>query len=152
MKFRGIAVLTLLVLVCGLPAMTLADDVHGTREQAQALCEKAAALIQSDGLEKAAAKFQAKDGGFIDHDLYVYVLDNNGVFVAHGGKPVLVGKGGMEMVDVDGFPFIKAFVAVKDKGWVDYKWPDPSDNAIKAKSSYIIRVGDHVVGVVYYKI
>lgn len=129
-----------------------ASATHGTREEAQAMCEKAAALVKSDGLEKAQAKFQDKNGGFMDRDLYVFVLDNKGVFTAHGAKPVLIGKGGMEMKDINGFEFIKAFVAVKDKAWVDYKWPDIMDNnKVKDKSSYIIRENDHVIGVGYFK-
>ncbi|NCC02530.1 MAG: histidine kinase [Proteobacteria bacterium] len=131
------------------PAVAHAEA--GTKEEAQAMVEKAAALIKSDG-DKAYAKFQEKDGGFIDRDLYVFVLDNAGNFKAHGAKPVLVGKGGLEMKDVNGFEFIKAFIAVKDAAWVDYKWPDPADgNKVKDKSTYIIRVNDVVVGTGYYK-
>lgn len=130
----------------------LASATHATKEEAQAMCEKAVALIKSDGLEKAVAKFQDKNGGFIDRDLYVFVLDDKGDFAAHGAKPVLVGKGGLDMKDVSGFEFIKAFIAVKDKAWVDYKWPDIMDNnKIKAKSTYVIREGNHVVGVGYFK-
>ena len=116
------------------------------------MAEKAATLLREKGPQEAYAKFQAKDGGFIDRDLYVFVLDNNGLFTAHGVKPVLIGKGGFDMKDVSGFPFIKAFVDVKDAAWVDYKWPDASDNnKVKDKASYIVRVGDLVVGVGYYK-
>lgn len=152
-KCKSITALAVLMLAVGLPGLASADSVHGTRAEAQAMCEKAAALIQSEGLEKADKAFQDKNGGFIDRDLYVFVLDDKGVFIAHGAKPILVGKGGMDMVDVDGFALIKAFVAVKDKAWVDYKWPDAAEgNKIEPKSSYIIRVGDHVVGVGYYKL
>ncbi len=130
----------------------MASATHASKEEAQAMCEKAVALIKADGLEKAAAKFQDKNGGFIDRDLYVFVLDDKGVFAAHGAKPVLVGKGGLEMKDVSGFEFIKAFIGVKDKGWIDYKWPDVTDNnKVKAKSTYIIREGNHVIGVGYFK-
>jgi cytochrome c len=54
-------------------------------------------------------------------------------------------------MDVDKFHFIRAFLAVKDSAWIDYKWPDPVDKMIKQKSSYLIRVGRHIVGVGYYK-
>lgn len=129
-----------------------ASATQGTREEAQAMCEKAVALIKAEGMEKANAKFQDKNGGFMDRDLYVFILDDKGTFTAHGAKPVLIGKGSMGMKDPNGFEFIKAFVAVKDKAWVDYKWPDSADNnKVKDKSSYIIREGNHVVGVGYYK-
>jgi hypothetical protein len=137
------------VLALAFPAM--AGEL-GTREEAQAMCEKAAALIKTETLEKAVPKFQDQNGGFIDRDLYVFVLDGKGVFLAHGAKPVLIGKGGLEMKDVTGFPLIRAFMDVKDAGWVDYKWPHFVDkNTIKDKSSYIIKVDDYTVGVGYYK-
>lgn len=147
MRLRNI-VCTLLcaILFAASPAMA-----GGTKDEAKALSDKAIALIKSDG-EKAYAKFQEKDGGFIDRDLYVFVIQDSGNFKAHGAKPVLVGKGGLEMKDVNGFEFIKAFLAVKDAAWVDYKWPDPADgNKVKDKSTYIVRVNDTIVGVGYYK-
>ncbi len=149
-RFASIAVF--LCVFAFAPLRADAAPAHASREEAQAMCEKAAELIKTEGLEKAVAKFQDKNGGFMDRDLYVFMLDDKGVFVAHGAKPVLIGKGGMDMKDVNGFGFIKAFIDVKDKAWVDYKWPDITDNnKIKAKSTYIIRVGGHVVGVGYFK-
>lgn len=130
------------------PAMA---GTQGTKEEAKALAEKAVALVKSDG-DKAYAKFQEKDGGFIDRDLYVFVIEDSGIFKAHGAKPVLVGKGGLEMKDVSGFAFIKAFLAVKDAAWVDYKWPDPADgNKVKDKSTYVVRINNTILGVGYYK-
>ena len=125
---------------------------QGKREEAKTMCEKAAALLKAEGAEKASPKFQDKAGEFIDRDLYVFALDSKGNFIAHGAKPVLIGKGGLTMKDVTGFAFIQAFIDVKDTAWVDYKWPDASDNnKVKDKSTYIIRVGENVVGVGHYK-
>lgn len=133
-------------------AVSPAYAAGGTREEAQAMCEKAVELIKSAGPEQAFAQFQKPDGGFVDRDLYVFVLDSKGNFMAHGAKPVLVGKGGLAMKDVTGFAFIQAFMDVKDRGWVDYKWPDQTqNNQIRDKSTYIIREGEYVVGVGYYK-
>jgi len=130
---------------------SFASDAKGTKEEAKALSEKAATLVKAEG-EKAFATFQNKDGGYIDRDLYVFVLDDKGTFVSHGTKPVLVGKGALSMKDVSGFPFVKAFVDVKDAAWVNYKWPDPADaGKVKDKASYIIKVGKYAVGVGYYK-
>ncbi len=149
MKIKLLVAVIWSMFALALPAM--AGEL-GSREEAQAMCEKAASLIKADGVEKVVVKFQDKEGGFIDRDLYVFVLDGKGVFLAHGAKPVLIGKGGLEMKDVTGFPLIRAFMDVKDKGWVDYKWPHFVDkNNIKDKSSYIIKVGEYTVGVGYYK-
>jgi cytochrome c len=128
-----------------------ARATRGTREEAQALCEKAAALLKSEGLEKAVARFQAEDCGFVDRDLYVYLIDDKGLIVVHGAMPDLVGTCGLQIMDVTGFFLVKAFLAVEDSTWIDYKWPDLVDRKIKEKSSYVIRVGNHIVGVGYYK-
>jgi len=127
-------------------------ETKGTfKEEAQSMVESAVALIKADGPDKAFEKIQSKDGGFIRGDLYVYVLDKNGIFMAHGAMPALVGKGGMEMKDVNGFSFIKAIMNVKDKEWINYKWADFTDgNKIKSKSSYVVRVGDYVVAAGFY--
>lgn len=128
-----------------------ANEKYGTKEEAVAMAEKAAALVKQDP-EKAFKTFQEKDGGFIDRDLYVFVFDKDGMFKAHGAKPVLVGKSGLNMNDVEGFAFVKAFLEVKDTGWVKYKWPDIQDKgAIKEKTTYVIRAGDYTLGVGYYE-
>jgi len=150
MRFAKLAVLAL-SLITMLSAPAFADAKHGTREEAKAMADKAAALVKENP-EAAFAKFQEKDGGFIDRDLYVFVFDSKGNFKAHGAKPVLVGKGGLAMKDVSGFSFVQAFIDVKDTAWVDYKWPDVVDEGkIKEKSTYVIKVGDYTIGVGYFK-
>jgi len=32
-------------------------------------------------------------------------------------------------------------------GWVGYKWPNPSTKKVEPKSSFVMRVGDVLVGV-----
>lgn len=150
MKFLKLASLVLgLMAFAVAPAM--ADSKHGSKEEAKVMAEKAAALVKENP-EAAFAKFQEKDGGFIDRDLYVFVFDTKGNFKAHGAKPVLVGKGGIAMKDVSGFAFVQAFLDVKDTAWVDYKWPDVMDEGkIKEKSTYVIKVGEYTIGVGYFK-
>lgn len=138
------------LLFCAAPAF--ASSEHGTREEAKALCEKAVAFIKDKGPEAAFAKFNATDGGFVDRDLYVFVLDKDGLFKAHGFKPGLIGKSGLDFKDPAGYHFIKAMIEVKDSAWVDYKWPSPEDPARLAdKSTYMLKTGDLFVGVGYYK-
>jgi cytochrome c len=140
-----------IIFVCALFFAFSPAHAAGTRDQAKALAEKAAVLVKQNP-QKAFAAFQDKNGGFIDGDLYVFVLDSTGKFVAHGAKPALVGTNAKEMRDVTGYPFVQAMLDVKDTGWVSYEWPDPAtNNKIGDKASYMIRVGDYIVGVGYYK-
>ncbi|MER2520455.1 MAG: cache domain-containing protein [Bdellovibrionales bacterium] len=155
MRFRYprlllLALIAMLLTMSGNPSE--ASPEHATREEAQELCEKATALIQFADIEKAKEAFQNRSSPFFDRDLYVFVFDNKGIFIAHGSEPLLIGMNGYNLRDIHGIPLVRQFLAVKDRAWVDYSWADPEDgHKIKPKSSYIIRVNDYFVGVGYYK-
>ncbi|WP_170298931.1 cache domain-containing protein [Massilia eburnea] len=127
----------------------------GSADEAVAMVKKAAAMIKAEGKEKAFAAFaDAGNKDFHDRDLYVFVYDLNGVNLAHGNNPKMVGKNLLELKDQEGKPLIRQMVDVaktKGKGWVDYKWPNPVTKAIEAKSSYVEKVDDMLVGSGIYK-
>ena len=122
----------------------------GTREEAVAMVKKAVALIKSDGKEKAfAAISDPSNTTFHDRDLYIYVYDLNGVALAHGNNPKMVGKPLIGLKDNEGKPMIKEMVDLaktKGSGWVDFKWPNPVTKAVEAKSGYVEKVEDMLVG------
>ena len=120
-------------------------------EEAKEMCEKAAAYITENGMDKARDAFQTKGGDWYDRDLYVFVFNAEGVTQAHGAKEALVGKSLINLRDVDGKEFVKAFVSTSDRGWVDYKWQNPVNNKVEEKTSYIIKTGQYFVGVGAYK-
>lgn len=132
----------------------LAAD-KGTPDEAVAMVKKAVALIKSDGKEKAfAAISDPANTTFHDRDLYIYVYDLNGVALAHGNNPKMVGKPLIGLKDNEGKPMIKEMVDLakgKGKGWVDFKWPNPVTKAVEAKSGYIEKVDDMLVGSGIYK-
>jgi hypothetical protein len=43
------------------------------------------------------------------------------------------------------------FKAVSGSGWVNYKWPNPLNNKIEDKVSYVEKMGDYFVGVGVYR-
>ena len=134
----------------------VASEQKGTAEEAVAMVKKAAAYLKANGREKAFADFADKNNAhFHDRDLYIFVYDFNGVAVAHGNNPKMVGKNLLEMKDNDGTYIIKGFIDVansKGKGWIDYKWPNPVTKAIEQKSAYIEKVdGDLIIGSGIYK-
>ena len=88
------------------------------------------------GPDKAFPDFDAKDGSWHDRDLYVTVLDNNGVMLAHGTNPGLIGKSVLEVKDVDGRSLTRETLAVKEAGWVNYKWQNPLTKAVEPKVVY----------------
>jgi signal transduction histidine kinase len=138
----------------GAAGSALASD-KGTADEAVAMVKKAVALVKSDGKEKAFAAFaDPANTTFHDRDLYVYVYDLNGVALAHGNNPKMVGKPLIGLKDNEGKLLIKEMVDVaktKGKGWVEFKWPNPVTKTVEPKAGYIEKVDDMLVGSGIYK-
>lgn len=151
-KIFSAILLSLCTLAFSHSAVAASDK--GSADEAVALVKKAVAYIKANGKEKAFAEFNNPSGSFKDRDLYIFVMEMNGVISAHGVNPKLIGKNLTGMKDVDDKQFTKSFIDVansKGKGWVDYKWPNPTTKAIEAKSTYIEKADDIVVGCGIYK-
>jgi signal transduction histidine kinase len=127
----------------------------GSKEEAVAMVKKAVALIKSDGKEKAfAAISDPANTTFHDRDLYIYIYDFNGVALAHGNNPKMVGKPLIGLKDNEGKLMIKEMVELaktKGSGWVDFKWPNPVTKTVESKSGYVEKVDDFLVGSGIYK-
>jgi len=130
-----------------------AADV-GTKAEAVAMVKRVQAKFKKDGPEATFAAVTNRDPAFRDRDLYPFIYRLDGVNVAHGARPALVGKNLLNLKDPDGVPLIRQMVQIaKDKGsgWSNYKWPNPITNAIEDKTSYVERMGDYFVGVGVYR-
>ena len=126
----------------------------GTADEAQALVEKAMNCIAAEGKDKAFAEFSNSAGAFVDRDLYIFVVDLNGITLAHGGNAQLVGRDMSRLRDADGVYFIQNFIEMakeQGRGWVDYKWVNPTTKKIEHKSTYIQRRDDYFLGCGIYK-
>jgi cytochrome c len=142
--------------MCVLGAVSGASAAErASADEAVAMVKKAIAYMNEHGNEKAFAEFaNLSNKDFHDRDLYIFVYDMNGVAVAHGNNPRMVGKDLLQMKDHDGKFLIKEFVRVakgSGKGWIDYKWPNPVTKSVEQKSGYIEKVGDLIVGSGIYK-
>jgi len=128
---------------------------YGTRAEAVAMVKRVQDMFKKDG---AQATFHAVSDkstkSFHDRDLYPFIYNLSGTCVAHGARPALIGKNLIDLKDQDGKYLIREMVAIAKgpgNGWVDYKWPNPLNNKIEDKSSYIERMGNYFVGVGIYK-
>jgi cytochrome c len=127
----------------------------GTREEAVAMVKRVQDKFRKDGAEatfKAVIDQSTKE--FHDRDLYPFIYDLNGLNVAHGARPALVGKNLISLKDQDGKNLIREMIAItttSGSGWIDYKWPNPITNKIEDKSSYVEKLGDYFVGVGVYR-
>lgn len=130
----------------GLVAFSLntfaADEAEmGTVEEAQAMSEAAADLVNEKGTE-AFEVFADKEGDFQNKDLYVFCMDLEGEMLSHAVKPELVGQ---NLIDFDTYGdklfenMIEVAKSEEGRGWVEYQWPYPGTEDLKAKQSYVIK-------------
>ena len=75
---------------------------QGSADEARALVERAMRRIREIGLPAAAAEFRRSDTGFVDRDLYVFVIDRAGCYRVHGAKPAMEGRRVHEVPGIDG--------------------------------------------------
>jgi cytochrome c len=125
-----------------------------TKDDAVKMVEKAVLFAKSNGKDKALAEINQKGGQFHHGELYVFVYDLQGTIVGHPINPKLVGKNMMEVPDPDGKFYRKTIVEVattKGQGWVDYKYKNPDNNKIEAKTTYFQRGGDLIFAAGIYK-
>lgn len=146
-----------LILSTGLHPLWAADTPSSANDsldakRAQQLLQRAVLRYQAVQ-DKALAEF-ARQGEFTDNELYVYVLDMDGVVLTSGGSSAtLVGRNVKTMRDIAGKPFFAEMVhkARQDgHGEVDYRWLNWADNTIQRKRAFFEVTSDRIIAVGYY--
>ena len=126
---------------------------RATPEQARALRNKAVdALVKDEaGTLKAINSLQ---GGFLQDDLYVFVVDlNTGRYVAHGTNLRLINTDFSKIKDPDGKPVgepILKLMAEQDQGEYKYRWKNPVTGKVENKHAYLRKSGHYMVAVGHY--
>ncbi|MBI5584432.1 MAG: cache domain-containing protein [Deltaproteobacteria bacterium] len=124
------------------------------KDLAVSLVDKAAALAQAQGKEKALAEISTAKGQFDKGEIYVFAYDTQGVIVGHPKNPKLIGKNLLEVPDPDGKFFrkeIQETAKAKGTGWVDYKYTNPESKKVEQKTTYLKKVGDLIICCGIYK-
>lgn len=140
----------LVAVLCFLLAAPALAGERGTPDEAKAMALHAANALRSLGTHAAFEAFQAPGPPFHDRDLYIFVLNRDGIVQAHGVDPALAGQDRLDLKDSNGRAFVREIVAMQDQGWVDYLYNDPFTGKILPKQTYIVRVGDYLVCVGAY--
>jgi cytochrome c len=141
---------SLLLAAALLTAPTVYAAGQATPDEAKAMAIKAAEHLKTVGPDKAFPEFSASGGPWLDRDLYVIVATVDHVVVADGGNANLIGHSTADLKDVDGKLLSKEIDAIRDAGWVEYKWQNPTTKAVEPKAVYWVRVAGYVVGVGAY--
>jgi len=98
--------------------------------------------------DKALDAFNDPGGPFVAGELYIVVLDMQGVLLADGAKPRLKGTALRDIKDVNGKYFVREEIGVANaagKGWVDFEWLNPVSKKMEPRSTYLERVEDLIV-------
>ncbi len=130
-----------MALAIAVPAAAFAQG-KPSQDQVKAITEKAAALVASDGIDKARSVFHA-DGEYKFGEVYVNIIDMNGVWLVYPPKPAGEGKSVLNVQDADGKFLVQDIIKVaKDQGagWVEYRWQNPVSGKIEPKITYVKRV------------
>ncbi len=139
-------------------ALKLSDAVssfrlrQGTAEEAAAMVSRALEHYRNQG-SAALRDFNAASGLFIDRDLYLFGIDDDGVYRVFGGQPAKVNTRMQDVKGVDGAELVrkvKAAVA-QGGGWVEYDFRNPTTDKLQPKMSYVMRCGDINLGCGVYK-
>ena len=138
--------LQITVAVLALAGAAIAPALAATPDEAKALAEKAAALVAAEG-EKAFPTIADPNGAFHQGELYVTVIDRQGV-VRATLNPKLIGVNMWEATDPDGVKFTQLgwkATEQSDTAWVSYKFSNPETKKIEPKKAWVHRVGDYIV-------
>jgi TRAP-type uncharacterized transport system substrate-binding protein len=112
-------------------------------------------MFKKLGPEGTFQAIKRKAPGTVDRDLYVYVLDLNGVVMANGVIPTMTtGTNLYNARDQNGKYFMREKLELcraKQRGWVDFRFLNPVTQTIEDKSSYIERMGDYCAAVGIYR-
>ena len=106
------------------------------------LLEKAVARYREVG-DAALLEFN-RSPEFADKELYVYVVDPDGMMLASGGPSAnLVGRNVADMKDVTGKPFFRELLdaaAATGSGRVEYRWENRATNRVERKVTLFEKV------------
>lgn len=140
------------LLAClSLPGLLLAAE-QDDEQRARALLERAATHYQQEG-ERAFAAF-SRLGQFTEDDLYVFVVDRDGIMLASGGPSrQLIGRDISPLLDDQwqaGFQAVLDAPASSQLREGEYRWVNWRKGRVERKKAFYQVFDRHILGVGYY--
>jgi len=118
---------------------------QGSADEAIALVNRALALVAHGGLEAAHPTLHSAEQGFVDRDLYVFVIDRQGRYVLHGAKQAAEGQRVHDLPGIDGDSFLRDCFVSQTGHWVEYSIIHPETGAVLPKQSWVHALSDELV-------
>jgi signal transduction histidine kinase len=117
-------------------------------QDAKQLVEKAKIFLQTVGKEIAFAEISKPTGAFVKDEKYLFVLDLNGIMLAHGENADFVGLDFNSVKDLEGRNFIREILETaneKGYGTVEYIWFHPLSRRYENKVVYFEKVDSIII-------
>lgn len=137
-------------------AVLALSSAHASEDPAvaTAMVDKGAAFMKKNGKDALIAAINAKSPEFVNGDTYLTMRAMDGTQLAHPTNPKLIGKNMVVLPDADGKLFRKEIIEGAQKtgkGWVDYRYNNPTSGQIEKKSTYYMKSGDVILEAGIYK-
>jgi cytochrome c len=146
MKALQLAAAVAMFCIAQFIAVPASASEFATKDDAMALVHQAIARVGEVGMDKAKPEFMDHGGKFVDRDLYLIIVDADGVRLVHGQNPKLVGKSYYDAVDVNGKDYGKDVERIAEgpgKGWASYVFKDPITGKLLPKENYVEKAGNY---------
>lgn len=153
MIFRNALIAVTLLMTTNIFGQGIPKDIYEQEtDRAKNLLKKAITYYLTVG-ESSLAAF-SRQGEFIDGELYVYVVDVNGIMLASGGPSAnLIGRNIGSALNDD---LNKAFKAALEQPesidvyYADYRWMNWQNGRVERKRVFYQKVDDKIFSVGYY--
>jgi len=119
-------------------------------DQLKVMCNNTIDLINQNGIEVTKKMLLENNNLFVKNDSYVFIIDLDGIMIAHPLSPGLNENNIIDVRDINGNRFIYNIIQTaknKGSGVIDYFWPRPDHNIPVKKSTYFQKVSgsDYIV-------
>jgi len=118
------------------------DSILG---QLKVMCNNTVDLINKNGIEVTKKMVLENTNQFVKNDSYVFIINLDGIMIAHPLSPGLNENNIIDVRDKNGNRFIYNIIQTaknKGSGVIDYFWPRPDHNIPVKKSTYFQKVSD----------
>ena len=124
----------------------LRENVEETTKEYVA---KAIAHYEREGLEAMVAHYNTRES--LDGQFYLFMMDENDIYLVHPIFPHLIGTDIKDVVGSDGQELGKEIAqATADGHWIEYLWPNPLTGREESKVTWAMRHDGKIFASGYY--
>lgn len=117
---------------------------------AMALVQGAIDLYKTEGREAMIAYHNSPAS--VDGQWYVFITDENNIYLAHPVKPEFAGRDITQIPGIDGTLIgVEIAMATEEGRWTEYLWPNPDTNKLEQKRTWSIRYDGYLFAAGYYE-